>query len=109
MRHKSTRVKNLNLWKSPIQMKPGDQDGDGRLGYNDFAWLDKAIGDGDLWEGTFDEEICEKLGATNKLLTKDQLYAWFEFEVEDLVEDVDVMEAMEIALDKLAALEKVES
>ena len=102
MRHKSTRVKNLNLWKCPNQMKPGDQDGDGRLGYHDCAWLDKATGSDDLSWATFDE-VCEKVGATNKLLTKDQLYAWFE------EEDEDVMEVMEELLDKLAAFEKVES
>ena len=98
------RVKNLNLCKCPIQMKPGDQDGDGRVGYHDLAWLVKAMEDRELPEEAFDN-ICETVGAINKLLTKDQLYAWFESEVED----EDVMEAMEETLDKLTAFEKVES
>ena len=102
MRHKSTRVKNLNLWKCPIQMKPGDQDGDGRLGYHDFAWLVKTTQGEELPEEEFDA-FCEKVGATNKLLTKDQLYASFQ------EEDEDVMEVMEEILDNLAAFEKVES
>ena len=106
MRHKSTRVKNLNLWKCPIQMKPGDQDGDGRLGYHDFAWLGKVTEDEELPEEAFDE-VCEKVGATNKLLTKDQLYETFK-RVEDEA-GVDVMEGMEEILDKLAAFEMVES
>ena len=106
MRHKSTRVKNLNLWKCPIQMKPGDQDGDGRLGYHDFAWLVKTTQGEELPEEEFDA-FCEKVGATNKLLTKDQLYEFFK-RVEDEA-DVDVMEVMEEILDKLAAFEKVES
>ena len=107
MRHKSTRVKNLNLWKCPIQMKPGDQDGDGRLGYHDFAWLGASFELDTLLPEEAFGEVCEKVGATNKLLTKDQLYEFFK-RVEDEA-DVDVMEVMEEILDMLATFKKVES
>ena len=89
MRHTPTRVKNLNLWKCPIQMKPHDQDGDGRLGYDDVIWLMKATNDemnlecsackdwrrSDLREG-FDSG-CKAVGATDKLMTRDQLRKFF--------------------------------
>ena len=88
---------NPNPWKCPIQMKPGDQDGDGRLGYRDFAWLIKATEGEDLPEEAFDE-LCELVGATDKLMTKDQLYASFELGGEEATE------VIEEILDKLGAL-----
>ena len=59
-------------------MNPYDQDGDGRLGYDDFLWLIKIKAtnttDAKVSAETFDE-FCEVLGATDKFITKDQLYA----------------------------------
>ena len=83
-------------------MKPGDQDGDGRVGYHDFAWLIKASGNGEVPEEGFDK-FCEEVGAINKLLTKDQLYASSE------LIDWELTEFIEETLDKLTAFEKVES
>ena len=84
-------------------MKPGDQDGDGRVGYHDFAWLIKASGNGEVPEEGFDK-FCEEVGAINKLLTKDQLYASFEKTING-----DFTEFIEETFDKLTAIEKVES
>ena len=81
----------------PNTNPPPDQDGDGRLGYHDFAWLAKAIQGEDLPEEAFDE-MCEEYSATDKLMTKDQLYSMFEFGGEEATE------AMEEILDKLGAL-----
>ena len=81
----------------PNTNPPPDQDGDGRLGYHDFAWLAKAIQGEDLPEEAFDE-MCEEYGATDKLMTKDQLYSMFELGGEEATE------AMEEILDKLGAL-----
>ena len=97
MRHKSMKDMNLNPFKWLIQIKPHDQDCDGRLGYHDFAWLTKATQGEDLPEEAFDE-ICEECGATDKLMTKDQLYSMFELGGEEATK------AMEEILDKLGAL-----
>ena len=46
----------------------------------------------------FRSEMCEEYGATDKLMTKDQLYSMFELGGEEATE------AMEEILDKLGAL-----
>ena len=54
-----------------------DQDGDGRLGYDDFLRLIKIKAtnttDAHVSPEGFDE-LCEVLGAPDKLITMDQLY-----------------------------------
>ena len=74
----------------------GGGGGDGG-GDHDFAWLTKATQGEDLPEEAFDE-MCEECGATDKLMTKDQLYSMFELGGEEATE------AMEEILDKLGAL-----
>ena len=73
---------------------PPDQDGDGRLGYHDFAWLAKAIQGEDLPEETFDK-LCEQAGATDKLITKDQLYVMEKLYERSIEEDLDKLRALQ--------------
>ena len=60
----------------PDSNKTYDQDGDGRLGYEDMKWLSKTLSqeqdEMDFPEEQFDV-MCEQVGATDKLMTKDQL------------------------------------
>ena len=57
-----------------------DQDGDGKLGYDDVAWLMKATltPPDDAWSTKNHDEVCAVVGAADKLITKEQFFASYE-------------------------------
>ena len=57
-----------------------DQDGDGKLGYDDVAWLMKATltPPDDAWSSKNHDEVCAVVGAADKLITKEQFFASYE-------------------------------
>ena len=63
-----------------------DQDGDGKLGYDDVAWLMKATHD-DAWSTKHHDEACAVVGATDKLITKEQLFASYQSRLDAIEED----------------------
>ena len=75
-----------------------DQDGDGRLGYTDLAWLVKATNTPDtvLSRAAFDK-ICEDVGAFDKLITKEHLHSAYEAGMGSIEEDWDKLKASRMA------------
>ena len=74
-----------------------DQDGDGRLGYEDTVWLMKATDPTDVqleWSTANFAEICDFLGASDKLISKDQLYVSYESRLGSIEEDWDRIRAL---------------
>ena len=109
MRHKSMKDMNLNPFKWLIQIKPHDQDDDGRLGYEDMVWLVKARGEAtELSKGDFDDD-CKTIGATDKLMTKDQLHALYEVHGWSIEKDWAKLRALRTKVWRRISMEKCET
>ena len=74
-----------------------DQDGDGRLGYDDMVWLVKATNTPDAFLSAEDfDGFCEQVFAVDKL-TKDQLFSLYQGDMWSIKEDWAKLKAAHMA------------
>ena len=56
----------------------GDQDGDGRIGYNDMTWLMNVTAPDETMTAKMFDAGCQMVGATDNVMNKNQLFKLFQ-------------------------------